>query len=89
MHATIAAFSSGVPVLPMAYSRKFNGLFCDTLKYQHILDMKVSMEESALEIVCRSFENRYKLKEEINECIKTTVSKRKEKILSDLQTILK
>lgn len=27
MHACIAAFSSGVPVAPMAYSRKFAGLF--------------------------------------------------------------
>ena len=27
MHACIAAFSSGVPVIPMAYSRKFAGLF--------------------------------------------------------------
>ena len=27
MHATIAAFSSGVPVIPIAYSRKFKGLF--------------------------------------------------------------
>ncbi len=27
MHATIAALSSGVPVIPVAYSRKFQGLF--------------------------------------------------------------
>lgn len=27
MHATIAAMSSGVPVIPIAYSRKFKGLF--------------------------------------------------------------
>ncbi|MBQ3796791.1 MAG: polysaccharide pyruvyl transferase family protein [Butyrivibrio sp.] len=27
MHATIAALSSGVPVIPVAYSRKFKGLF--------------------------------------------------------------
>lgn len=27
MHATIAAFSSGVPVAPISYSRKFEGLF--------------------------------------------------------------
>jgi colanic acid/amylovoran biosynthesis protein len=27
MHATIAAFSSNVPVIPIAYSRKFKGLF--------------------------------------------------------------
>lgn len=38
MHACIAAFSSGVPVYPMAYSRKFNGLFGDTLKYKWMGD---------------------------------------------------
>ena len=27
MHATIGAFSSGVPVVPISYSRKFEGLF--------------------------------------------------------------
>jgi hypothetical protein len=27
MHATIAAFSSGVPVVPISYSRKFEGLY--------------------------------------------------------------
>jgi polysaccharide pyruvyl transferase WcaK-like protein len=27
MHACVAAFSSGTPVLPVAYSRKFDGLF--------------------------------------------------------------
>lgn len=39
MHSCIAAFSSGVPVLPMAYSRKFNGLF-GSLNYNYILDLK-------------------------------------------------
>ena len=33
MHACIAAVSSGVPVYPLAYSRKFNGLFVETLGY--------------------------------------------------------
>lgn len=37
MHACIAAFSSGVPVVPMAYSRKFEGLF-GTLGYGHTVD---------------------------------------------------
>jgi len=37
MHACIAAFSSGVPVVPMAYSRKFEGLF-GTLGYPHTVD---------------------------------------------------
>lgn len=37
MHACIAAFSSGVPVVPMAYSRKFAGLF-GTLGYDRTVD---------------------------------------------------
>jgi len=37
MHACIAAFSSGVPVIPMAYSRKFAGLF-GALGYTHTVD---------------------------------------------------
>jgi len=37
MHACIAAFSSGVPVVPMAYSRKFAGLF-GSLGYDATVD---------------------------------------------------
>lgn len=37
MHACIAAFSTGVPVLPMAYSRKFAGLF-GSLGYHYLAD---------------------------------------------------
>ncbi len=37
MHACIAAFSSGVPVIPMAYSRKFEGLF-GTIGYARTVD---------------------------------------------------
>ncbi|MEM7470455.1 MAG: polysaccharide pyruvyl transferase family protein [Pseudomonadota bacterium] len=37
MHSCIAAFSSGVAVVPLAYSRKFTGLF-GTLGYDHVAD---------------------------------------------------
>lgn len=37
MHACIAAFSTGVPVVPMAYSRKFAGLF-GSLGYGRTVD---------------------------------------------------
>lgn len=37
MHACIAAFSAGVPVIPMAYSRKFAGLF-GSIGYDHTVD---------------------------------------------------
>ena len=36
MHATIAAISTGVPVIPVSYSRKFEGLF-HTLSYPYII----------------------------------------------------
>jgi polysaccharide pyruvyl transferase WcaK-like protein len=63
MHACIAALSSGVPVVPMAYSRKFAGLF-GTLGYHHTADCKA---ETGAEIMGRlraAFANRAKLKAE-------------------------
>lgn len=55
MHACIAAFSSGVPVVPMAYSRKFNGLF-GSLGYSAIADMKQHGNEQALRVILEGFE---------------------------------
>lgn len=37
MHSTIGSFSSGVPVIPFSYSRKFEGLF-DALKYPYVVE---------------------------------------------------
>jgi polysaccharide pyruvyl transferase WcaK-like protein len=37
IHACIAAFSSGIPIIPMAYSRKFAGLF-GSIGYDHTVD---------------------------------------------------
>lgn len=50
MHATIAATSSNVPVIPIAYSRKFNGLY-DTLGYKYYIDAKSNLElENAIQL---------------------------------------
>ena len=84
MHATIAAFSAGVPVVPMAYSRKFNGLFVDTLAYDHIIDLKVDDEDSILTKVEECFARRDSLKQEIDHQLVTTVSEQKEKLLNDI-----
>lgn len=43
MHACIAAFSSGVPVVPMAYSRKFAGVF-GSLGYDLVADCQAETE---------------------------------------------
>ena len=57
MHACIAAFSSGVPVIPMAYSRKFAGLF-GSLGYPHWVDCRVDSEDEILARITEAFQNR-------------------------------
>jgi polysaccharide pyruvyl transferase WcaK-like protein len=47
MHACIAAFSSGVPVVPLAYSRKFAGLFA-TLGYDETIDLRNETVEAVV-----------------------------------------
>lgn len=60
MHATIGAFSSGVPVVPMAYSRKFRGLF-GTIGYDHIVDCTAEPGEQILDKIMTAFDNRAQL----------------------------
>lgn len=88
MHATIAAFSAGVPVLPMAYSRKFNGLYIDTLAYDHLADLKADNDNTILSKVEECFTQRESLKQKIAHQLTTTVSEQKEKLLNDLTTLL-
>jgi polysaccharide pyruvyl transferase WcaK-like protein len=57
MHACIGAFSSGVPVVPMAYSRKFAGLF-GTLGYDHTVDCTTQSAEVILEQVFAAYADR-------------------------------
>lgn len=64
MHACIGAFSAKVPVVPIAYSRKFNGLF-GTLGYSHFVDGKVADTDSALAAILAAFEKRYQLSADI------------------------
>ncbi|MFW6028024.1 MAG: polysaccharide pyruvyl transferase family protein [bacterium] len=64
MHACIAAFSSGVPVVPIAYSRKFAGLF-GSLGYTLISDCRIQSEAEVLETVTMSFQRRGELKSQM------------------------
>jgi len=60
MHACIAAFSSGVPVIPMAYSRKFNGLF-NSLGYPFVIDCLIATTDEAHRGFTDAFERRAEL----------------------------
>jgi colanic acid/amylovoran biosynthesis protein len=57
MHACIAAFSSGVPVVPVAYSRKFSGLF-GMLDYKWLLPVTGLDEAAALAFLHDGIQNR-------------------------------
>lgn len=61
MHACIAAFSSGVPFVAMAYSRKFAGLF-GTLKYDQSIDFTSEAQEEILQRIFENYDNREALK---------------------------
>ena len=61
MHACIAAHSSGVPVVPIAYSRKFAGLFEGILDYPHIVPVKGLSTDDAITFVLERFESRREL----------------------------
>jgi len=65
MHACIAAFSSGVPVVPLAYSRKFNGLF-SSLHYNWVADGKVLSTEQAVDTIKLGLEKRDELKQKVD-----------------------
>ena len=57
MHATIAAFSSGVPVIPVAYSRKFQGLF-GSLGYDWVVDAKAASMDEAIAMIINGLDKR-------------------------------
>lgn len=85
MHSTIAAFSSGVPVIPMAYSRKFNGLFIDTLGYDYLADLKNDTSDEVIEKIKDAFSNRDSLKKQIEHQNNTVVAERKQMLIDDLK----
>lgn len=84
MHSCIAAYSSGVPVFPMAYSRKFNGLFKDTLKYDYIGDCTTETEDVILKNLEATFNQKDNLKIKISESLNEIVTPR----LRDLEKLI-
>ena len=76
MHSCIAAFSAGVPVCPMAYSRKFNGLFDKTLQYPWMGDCVNETEDVVFDAIVNSFEKRKKIKIQIDDILNTIVKPR-------------
>lgn len=66
MHATIAAYSAGVPVVPLSYSRKFEGLF-GGLDYRWLVPVTGMTTDEALAFTLQAFERRADLAVDIAE----------------------
>ncbi|WP_179378112.1 polysaccharide pyruvyl transferase family protein [Jannaschia marina] len=64
MHACIAAFSTGVPVVPMAYSRKFAGLF-GSLGYERTVDCRRQDADTILAAAASAWEGRAEVAREM------------------------
>lgn len=88
MHACIAAFSTGVAVYPLAYSRKFNGLFVETLQYQYLGDCVNSDEGTVLTGLKAAYQSRQELKENIQKSNDTIVKPRLSALKKLLFTVL-
>ncbi|WP_449260278.1 polysaccharide pyruvyl transferase family protein [Enterococcus casseliflavus] len=56
MHATIAAVFAGVPCIPVAYSRKFSGLF-ENISYNYVIDLVSMNNEDALNLTKKYVES--------------------------------
>ena len=85
MHACIAAFSAGVPVIPMAYSRKFAGLF-GSLGYDHTVDCTTESAEDILARIFGAYENRDRLAAQARDALGVGLTKLKvyERALGDI-----
>jgi colanic acid/amylovoran biosynthesis protein len=74
MHACIAAFSSGVPVVPIAYSRKFSGLF-GSLGYHESTDLLTQTGSEILEHVIAGYNDRESLKQKVTRSLEAVDAK--------------
>ena len=74
MHACIAAFSSGVPVIPMAYSRKFAGLF-GTIGYDYTVDCTRETSEEIMAKVATAWSERTEMKRLVTTSLQTGLEK--------------
>ena len=74
MHACIAAFSSGVPVVPMAYSRKFAGLF-GSIGYDETVDCTSEPGDQIVDKILTAFANREALAERASEALARGLAK--------------
>ena len=86
MHATIAAFTTGVPVIPFSYSTKFEGLF-KSMGYDHVLSATKINTKSAIRKTIRMIEDREILRSEL-ETLKPIIADGVDHLVDEAKRIL-
>lgn len=74
MHATIAAMSSGVPVIPVSYSRKFEGLY-STLNYKYYVSLENMETDECLNTTIAYLKDIQNMKDNQTEALKIAEEK--------------
>jgi polysaccharide pyruvyl transferase WcaK-like protein len=88
MHATIAAYSSGVPVLPVSYSRKFEGLY-KALAFPWLIPYNGLSTDQALALALEAFEKRDQLAADVRGAVERGVGdRRRQRVCIDAETAL-
>lgn len=84
MHATIGAFSTGVATIPVAYSRKFSGLY-ERIGYPYIVDLQTMPTEDAINITLYYTRKYDCLKKSVRECMQnvSTISRKNMSLLEN------
>jgi colanic acid/amylovoran biosynthesis protein len=83
MHCCIAAYSSGVPIYPLAYSRKFKDLFEKELDYAYGAELVSEDIDYIIAGLSNILENMPKIKEEMQERLER-ISLYKELLVKEL-----
>ena len=86
MHATIGAFSAGVATIPVAYSKKFLGLF-SALGYDSIVDLQKLSTEDAVQLTIE-YVTDYKHLEGNTITSKAIIEKKYQQLIDSLATVL-
>lgn len=87
MHATVAAFSSGVATIPFSYSRKFEGLYSN-VSYKCCINARELSTQEAIEKTIEYINNYQQLKKEVLSS-QEVVHKYQDDFKSDMTNLLR
>lgn len=88
MHCCIGAYSSGVPIFTIGYSRKFNGLFEETLKYPYGSDLRKFNKQETIERLDIYLNELDNIKADMPKRLEY-IEEEKEKFISALTNVIK